>query len=249
MLRIFGQLVPFGLVRLIRHGQGFFYGVSVSKSEFEGIVGQPYPFCPRGHGHCFSTKRQQAIVSLVPPLFFWGGPFAIARLVVSIIISSFYLVLRRWLRPHILKKCLKRIKPSIANLDSPPSIVGVTICRDVVATRFHGKPACVFGSGGFRSRPSAMNTCLSTICGAFLFAETPTTICPIRGQVSSSNNAKISTSAKAFPKVAIPSLASVVNNGQAAVFIAGNVFESTMCWFTIKFCHLATSIAGDIEEA
>lgn len=58
----------------------------------------------------------------IPKLDRWGGPTAVARLVIAIVIFAVERVTRRGSRPHIIQKILKTIQPSLAYGDASATI-------------------------------------------------------------------------------------------------------------------------------
>lgn len=90
-------------------------------------------------------KKMAPLISLftrssIIALLFTGGPAAIIGLIVPVIVYSVYRVLfgRSW--SHIKKECLERIIPSVANVNSSPSIIFIPRVIRVIGSRFHSSP-------------------------------------------------------------------------------------------------------------
>lgn len=78
------------------------------------------------------------LLGCLPSTIFWG--------VVAIVVYSPNRMFHAWPRPHILVKILKRIKPPIANLYSPTTVIIVRMASFIKASVFHRMPTRKFWS-------------------------------------------------------------------------------------------------------
>lgn len=72
-----------------------------------------------------------------------GGPFAVGRLVIAVIVDALQSV-ARWSLSHVVVERLERLTPTLADRDSTASIVDVSVPARIFATLFHGFPRVVF---------------------------------------------------------------------------------------------------------
>ncbi len=101
---------------------------------------------------CLETLVRNAVDSywreaapIFSTLLLWRRPPAITRLVMSIMIESVNGVGCRRSRSHVLKECLKRLVPSVANHDAAPTPVGKVMVRLIGASPLHAEPSFVLG--------------------------------------------------------------------------------------------------------
>jgi hypothetical protein len=77
-------------------------------------------------------------------LFLWCSPFAIAWLIIAVVIYSMDAVSFRGSASHVSKKVQIRIEPTLANLDSASTIVRILKIIPVSASVLNVCPASIF---------------------------------------------------------------------------------------------------------
>lgn len=100
--------------------------------------------CPVRQQLRLPVECQVATASAIAGLLFLGGPNAIARFIVSVIIHTFDAVARRWPWPHIFKECPERISPAFADSDSSSTVTVVGEAVGVVAAIKNSLPHQIF---------------------------------------------------------------------------------------------------------
>lgn len=91
-----------------------------------------------------TLKFNDVAAPSIAALFLWCDPFTIARLIISVIVNSFYRMLLRWARPHISKEILKRFKPSITDFNASCSVVVVSSRGQLIASLAHSPITSIF---------------------------------------------------------------------------------------------------------
>jgi hypothetical protein len=107
-----------------------------------GTTGVVYP-CSRTLSLPEGCDQQTA--TTVPTALLLGGPTAIARLVVAVVVLAVQQVFRTRTRPHVQRERLERIPPPAAYFDTPTAVRGVTFIVGVLAAGNHGAPEDVHG--------------------------------------------------------------------------------------------------------
>lgn len=120
----------------VRGPTGLQSGFQCSAFESEG-------FFPCGQTLRDAPKGNQAIVATISCLLHRRTPFAIARLVVSIVVDTIDAVPWRGFIPHVVVKCFKR-KPAITYRNASPAIVWIRFTTLVVAAIEHVLPRPIF---------------------------------------------------------------------------------------------------------
>lgn len=96
-------------------------------------------FRPLGEIQSSPIVRQQAICSLVVCLFFSGGPSAVSRFVVPVIVDAVNgMTVRR--HSHVVNEELERCTPSFTDVDSAPTIEMEVFSFRIGATVSHAAP-------------------------------------------------------------------------------------------------------------
>jgi hypothetical protein len=78
-------------------------------------------------------------------LFLSSSPAAILGRIGAVVVDAID-ALAFWPPAHIRKEIFKRVSPTIANGNTPATVLVITMGFFVVAAAFHGKPTTVFGS-------------------------------------------------------------------------------------------------------
>lgn len=99
--------------------------------------------------HLGPVQKYPFIISLVPVLDSWYRPSTVPRLVVAVVVLAVKRVFWRWFQPHVCKKVLERMLPSITDSDSSSSVILPPISFFVAASAKHPLPCsilwgCVF---------------------------------------------------------------------------------------------------------
>jgi hypothetical protein len=88
------------------------------------------------------TVAADLIGTAIGHLLCSGGPAAVIRLIVTIVVNPIYFVAIR-AHAHIRKKVFKRSAPTLANLDTPAPIIGVRVTLEIVAALLDRAPRAV----------------------------------------------------------------------------------------------------------
>lgn len=92
-----------------------------------------------------SVERQITVVPFVRGLFQIGGPSAVSRFVIAVVVDSFDAVLTRRHWSHVGQESGKVIPPPIANLNPSATVVRVSAERWRVAALNGSSPDAIFG--------------------------------------------------------------------------------------------------------
>lgn len=92
----------------------------------------------------FVAYGDNSVGSRISGLLFTGGPAAIFRFIISIIVNSVNRVSPRWSRSHIRIKALKAFQPPFADCDPAPAPEMVARVVFVVAPILHSGPCAMF---------------------------------------------------------------------------------------------------------
>lgn len=128
-------------------------------------------------GKCFRFSavfdhESRLVLSSVAGLLLNGGPAAIARFVVAIVIDSINLAFQAWSFAHVLKKPLKGLSPRIADGNASSAIVFISGCVWIFTPPNHRPPGMIFrgtgpavtyaaSAGNFGPKASAASLCAS----------------------------------------------------------------------------------------
>jgi len=123
------------------------------------------------------------------------SPSAVGLFVVPVVVDSINRMSRRWALPHVSKKVFERIQPSIAYDDSTPTVMGVRMVSNVVATAFHCIPCIEFDSMAFPMYRIASDTGLNF--------KAPTTSCESPNDAFNVDRLSVATVARKVPKIPI----------------------------------------------
>jgi len=137
------------------------------------------------------------------------------RGVVSTTVNSVNGVLAGWLQTHISNKVLKRIYPSIANLNTETAIVFIVGSIGVGASGFHSTPRIKFRGISHPVGCQSFNGGVSSLAPA---GSRVTTV-----KVRSGADSSIPTSAKTNPSNWFCGMK--FNNSKSIEFLTGKVFE------------------------
>lgn len=86
-------------------------------------VGKTKIVSPGSHRLCLASECDQTIRPLVKQLFSVGGPAAILRAIRTVIVDTLYRVALTRACPHVQKKCLKRVSPTVTHCDATTAVV------------------------------------------------------------------------------------------------------------------------------
>jgi hypothetical protein len=114
-------------------------------------------FCSMGKAHRHQSVKSLAreidtnagqfpISSLVSIRLLWGGPLAVSRRVILIVIYPIKKPPRRRL-PHVFPKRFKAVTPSIADRDPPSAVIFELAAIGIETPAFHRRPASVKRTG------------------------------------------------------------------------------------------------------
>lgn len=145
-------------------------------------------FCPLRYCLRFVIKFKNYIISSIVALLFHSSPFAIFRNVISVIINAFNRVFRSWSFPHVFKEILKRIQPTLTNLNTSSPIICKRIIVGIKNSHFHRNPSMIFG-GMFHS--------MRFYSAKIIASTTHLRSC---AECKCSNNTNIATIAETLPK-------------------------------------------------
>ncbi len=112
--------------------------------------------------HCPSVVRNQMICTLISGLLLWGGPAAVARFVITVVVNAVNGMFRRRLWPHVSKEIDEGLQPAVAHYNIAPTIPVVAAITRVAASFTHSCPRIPFR----RPRHSVAGTCAPSTLGA-----------------------------------------------------------------------------------
>lgn len=214
-LAIQGAFYP--LLRLPWSQEGFLNGPSSVEPALNcgsAQADKSGPFCD---GPSLAATRKMSRVSLVPSLLLFGGPAAIARLVISVGVVALNRVLRARLGAHVREEVLERIDPAIANLYPAAAVVLVPRPLRVQTPSFDVRPA-----GPFWSEAPAMG---ARVRANNLVSQAPATM-RLAAQAVGNDNCFVAAIASASPKDT-PAFSKKTNGCETAELLAGVVFRFT----------------------
>ena len=126
-----------------RCGQRIFHRPAPFKAILKGLVRHSELCGPLGYALSHAVERHKAIAASISQLLCPGGPTAILRFVVSIIVDPLNGMPRRGARPHVTIEGLKRV-PCFTDRNATASIVAINVRCDTPTTRSHSTPDCIF---------------------------------------------------------------------------------------------------------
>lgn len=94
-------------------------------------------------------------ISAIGPLLFHGGPTAICWLIITVVVGvSIKRKFGIWFPAHVCEESRIRFSPSVADLDTPSTIIAIELESRIMATLDHRSPRHVFRSSlsGFMTR-------------------------------------------------------------------------------------------------
>lgn len=152
-------------------------------------------FCPVGSDHCFAVALNDNITSRVRVLLYVSRPPTVSRLIVAIVVDAVDGMKRAWLRPHVGKKVLKRLKPSLAYANASVEIISlVPFVFSILRTPIqHAAPCGVF------CLPTHAVFCASN--GVDFASEAPTRLGVSTAKIPSSNHDGAAAIARTSPCV------------------------------------------------
>ena len=148
--------------------------------------------CCHSERHLFSFEFDNNVISFIVALFFRCPPFAIFRVIWSVIIFSFNGMFRGWSCSHVLKE-INEFFPSFTHLNSTPSIIGFSFYR--TASHKYSCPYFVFR--GFGHSVSFFGYLVSF--GELLSPQASARTCSSSSEIRSPYNGFISTITKTKP--------------------------------------------------
>jgi hypothetical protein len=174
----------------------------------QSFVGQVQSLSPTRKCKGFPAEGVSAQwVTPVCPLSLSGGPDAISRFVVSIVVLAFNGVLIGRARTHVGQKVFKRLQPPIADQDSPASVVAVSLDVRVRTSLDHGVP-----NGILRIGETAVPVmCLAVFCAGFTH-QTTARLCIAFFQCKSSSNGFATARTVTTPKSIAASIPTCLRN-------------------------------------
>jgi hypothetical protein len=107
-------------------------------------------FCPFSHGLGYAIHRIYDIMTGVPHLLLFSRPSDIRRTVISTVINSVQLTIRKWRASNITKKFNKVFVPFFTHLNTSTAVIRIRKGAGIFTSIFHAKPAfihwmrCVF---------------------------------------------------------------------------------------------------------
>ena len=150
----------------VRRKRSWVFGSALS-GQFVGCgSGHIKGYAPIFYTQGSSINCYPSVESGVARLFFFGGPTAVIRLIISIIIDTFNRVVGTWPFAHIGKECLEAIKPSVADFDASVSIDRKFRVLGVVTALFHFSPYFVFSYCALTVRAAVFGL-TQKFCGCF----------------------------------------------------------------------------------
>lgn len=108
---------------LNRRGHGFFDTPSPPDATANNVLRNAKANSPIRDAQSYTVKLDKLVLCCVSSLLFPRRPSAIAGLIIAVIVDSVYRVMSAWTRPHICKKGVERIFPSLTDGYSPSSVV------------------------------------------------------------------------------------------------------------------------------
>jgi hypothetical protein len=128
---------------------------------------------PLGYTETFSAKCQNRLKPPIASLFFACCPPAVGRLIVSVVVDSFDLVVSGRSLPHIFQERLKRVSPFSAYRNAPIAVARVSNVAWGFASPDHRPPTRVGGRFGHAVGLAAFgcdftsNTSTAAFCSFF----------------------------------------------------------------------------------
>lgn len=193
-----------------------------------GGINARYPR-PLRDAQSLSSAFNDSNISSIARLFGSGGPAAVSRLIVSVIVNAFNRMARGWLCSHVSQK-VSEIRPSLAHRNAAIAVVFVL----VIAPTQHIGPSCVFRSprlAGFsksvleRRRPLEFTR------------HTPAAFAAGGCQVAVSKYLGGSAFAAAMPHAPTIDRVRISNHKEHSELLPGNVCAPRSLRNTIAFSH------------
>lgn len=171
----------------------------------------------------FTVKGNKMGRTLIISLLNGSCPITILRSVVTVVILAFQRVLPTGSFAHILKKMLKRVKPTLANGNPTSAIVFILGRFDVQATIFHSLPNAVSGRTAHAVRHDAIPPLVSPKTAATFRCTAPqSTPCGSRELATLTATKPLSES--------LCVLANEIKRGQSPKDASSEVDKSRIVW-------------------
>lgn len=218
------------VLMLLGRNNGFFDRHSFSKSLIECVSMYSKKLRYLREIKFFSINSVNPVYTSIVSLLFSSAPSAIRRFIMSIVvdpINSHAL----WLSPHIDKKILETIKPTITHNNPAPTIIMVKTIVRVIAPLFNAAPRLI----GRACRKAALGVGLMKFtrsCRSLLFMKAATGLNEPSAQVASSYFFSIPTIAQAKP---IALLLTITDYYKPIKSLVGQVFKR---WHKINSLYL-----------
>lgn len=178
-------------------------------------------FGPLRQREGLAVMGHEMIISPVILLFFLSRPTAIARFVITAVLSAINGVLGSRSFAHVSKKVFKRVKPTLADGNTASAVVVETIVLRAGASANHAVPAFV-RSARVSSARVAM---LEALLAGPVAQKTPTAFMSAAQEVASNCNRVIPTVAQTFPlNIAAWISAQALNNQEAFKSMIQQIF-------------------------
>lgn len=207
------------------------------------------PLTPVFGAECDLVAGQHPIARTVAGLFVGRGPFAVARLVVSVVIDAFNHQIRRALS-HVCKKSLVVIKPSIADGYAAPSVPVESFVVGIATAVTHCGPHSV----GSRAVMAARRPVRGDARGIHFAPQASATICSAMHKVVGSDDRRLPTRTSAQPLSVAVFDASKRDDGQSTENVGNQIsnWGHSLCSFlrrapallAILFCGFGLSVAS-----
>ena len=196
----------------VRSGNSLFFAPSIIlDSAINKVARKSKLLAPFSSSHGDSIVRDSPASAHIIHLLMYSSPATILRCVVAIVIDAVNRVLGSRLVTHISKEVFKRIKPSIANLNTPTSVSGIFRVSNVVASIFYASPRVIFWSPCF------------AMCKPVWF-QSATTRAPLSSGYSPAiSNNRLATVARKKPIASFVSGLNELYSGKTVKLIASNI--------------------------
>lgn len=169
---------------------------------------------PRSDRLSAVTDCDQNAVSFVTGLFGSSGPSAIVRCVVAVVVASVERVCGGWFRSQVSEKIGEAVKPTLADRDSAPTVIGIAGIGRSVATVLHRPPDVVL-------RRLATSMCPIGLTGSFSMKATARLRVP-GTEIGRMDVTDVPAFTRAFPHCASIGLDAPKRN-QSAKYLAGQI--------------------------
>ena len=121
--------------------QGLFGCFPSSQPKINCVIRQSCFFAPFSYRQGFAKSSDKSSVSSIFRLLFSGGPSAIFRVITFLVVNALY-TKAIWSFTHVAQK-IGKVKPSIANCDTPASVIFVRFASLTCASFFNPLPYLV----------------------------------------------------------------------------------------------------------